>query len=386
MNAIQLALVNNHTQIDPQDYLLSIQETVPVRVVTLLDDWFHKNPKKRAKTPEDLRLTYGWSPTGIEPETNYTWDDLLLRVEQNPDKPFNLHGCRVPIDSVYVFPKFNRLPEPSVCQKNLNTNTLGAGLSYQGLGAPQFFLVKIDGEIVLISVAAGHRTIKCAFQFGYDGFIPGANVVYVGSLDLEAPMPLASATHHQDCSKRNNQSANQRITSGVEAEDPKYVEQFQWMIDRGLYFDKTKVSDRVTSNMRQIGAPDSLNRARKNVENDSSWDVVIGWFKEIVPPEETLLVNSLEPVTIVYDTFNEAIQKKSNGTNLFKEFIQGQLSFCSQKHFRVQNNNKKYTAHQNAWKIIEDFNEWCKNTRGFNYKVISGRHVKSTRFAEFWND
>ena len=67
MNAIQLALVNNHTQIDPQDYLLSIQETVPVRVVTLLDDWFHKNPKKRAKTPEDLRLTYGWSPTVIEP-------------------------------------------------------------------------------------------------------------------------------------------------------------------------------------------------------------------------------------------------------------------------------------------------------------------------------
>ena len=80
MNAIQLALVNNHTQTDPQDYLLSIEETVPVHVVALLDDWFHKNPKKRAKTPEDLRLTHGWSPTGIEPETTYTWDELPLRA------------------------------------------------------------------------------------------------------------------------------------------------------------------------------------------------------------------------------------------------------------------------------------------------------------------
>ena len=113
-----------------------------------------------------MRVAHGWSTTGIEPEINYTWDDILSRIEQDPDKQFSLHGCSIPLSSVWVFPKFNRLPEPTQCQNNLNTNPLGKGLSYQALGSPQFFVVKIDGETVCMSVSGG--TVQSCLYYNLD--------------------------------------------------------------------------------------------------------------------------------------------------------------------------------------------------------------------------
>lgn len=392
MNAVQLALVNDHTQTDPQDYLLSIEETVPVHISTFLDEWLHDR-RHINKTPDDMRVAHGWSTTGIEPEINYTWDDILSRIEQDPDKQFSLHGCSIPLSSVWVFPKFNRMPEPTQCQNNLNTNPLGKGLSYQALGSPQFFLVKIDGETVCMSVSGGHRSIMSILQFGYDGFIPGANVIYVGSLELEAPMPLASATHHQDCSKRNNQNANQRMISGVESNDKKFVEQFQWLMARNLFFDKTKMPSKITSNMREISSYSSLMQARKNVKQDSSWDTVLGWFFDEVAVGEKIEVSSLEPVTIVWDTFGDVIERKSipagrikRVPDLFEKYVRGLLQFSGQKHFRVHTKSKKYTAHQNAWKIIQDFNVWCKNSQGFNRNIITKLEIEPTDFMEFISD
>ena len=386
MNAVQLALVNDHTQTDPQDYLLSIEETVPVHVSTFLDEWLHKN-RHINQTPEDMRVAYGWSTSGIEPETNYTWNEILSRAEQDPDKQFSLHGCTIPINSVWVFPKFNRLPEPLHCQNNLNTNPLGPGLSYQALNSPQFFLVKINGELACMSVAGGHRAVMSAMQFGYDGFIPGVNVIYVGSVELEAPMPLASATHHQDCSKRNNQDAKERMVSGVEANDEKLVEGFQWLMARKLYIDKSKMSPSVLSGMREISSHNSLLIARKNVKQDSSWDTVLGWFFDEVPDGHKINTSSLEAVTIVWDTFGDVIKSKSKKVpHLFEQYVRGLLRFSGQEHFRVHTKSKKYTANQNAWKIVDDFNVWCKNSQGFKQNIITKREIAPTDFLEFLSD
>lgn len=387
MNAVQLALVDDHTQTDPQDYLLSIEETVPVHVSTFLDEWLQKN-RRINQTPEDMRVANGWKPTGIEPETNYTWDEILSRVEQHPHQPFNLHGCSIPISSVWIFPKFNRLPEPTHCKNNLNYNPLGKGLSYQAMGSPQFFLVEIDGELACMSVAGGHRSIMSAMQFGYEGFIPGVNLIYVGSVELESAMPLASATHHQDCSKRNNQNADQRLVSGVEANDEKLVEQFQWLMARNLYTDKTKMPDHVIKDMREITSYSSIMTARKNVKKDSSWDTVLEWFFDEVADGHKINTSSLEAVTIVWDTFGDVIKEKSKKVpDLFEEYIRGQLHFSGQEHFRVQTKSKKYTAHQNAWKIVGDFNVWCKNARGFKQNIITKREIsKAERFLEFLSD
>lgn len=335
-----------------------------------------------------MRVAYGWKPTGIEPEINYTWDYILSRAESFPDKEFNLMGCSIPINSVWVFPKFNRLPEPTHCQNNLNDNPLGKGLSYQAMGAPQFFLVKINGELACMAVSGSHRSIMSAMQFGYEGVIPGANVIYVGSLELEAPMPLASATHHQDCSRRNNQDPKERMTSGVEANDKKFVEGFQWLMARNLFFDKTKMPSNVISDMREISSHSSLLQARKNVKQDSSWDTVLEWFFDEVPDGQKINCSSLEAVTIVWDTFGDVIKQKSKQVpDLFEQYVRGRLAFDGQEHFRVHTKSKKYTAHQNAWKIVEDFNVWCKNSQGFKQNIITKREIANApHFLEFVSD
>jgi hypothetical protein len=90
----------------------------------------------------------------------------------------------------------------------------------------------------------------------------------------------------------------------------------------------------------------------------------------------------------VWDTFGDVIKQKSKQVpDLFEQYVRGRLAFDGQEHFRVHTKSKKYTAHQNAWKIVEDFNVWCKNSQGFKQNIITKREIANApHFLEFVSD
>ena len=93
--------------------------------------------------------------------------------------------------------------------------------------------------MILCSTIGGHRGTLVVLSEGFNSDIP-CKVTYIGTLDIETVHGRCALIHHIDCNKRVNQGAEDRISSGVEANDLEFIEVMKDLLTCKLYVDKHK--------------------------------------------------------------------------------------------------------------------------------------------------
>ena len=187
----------------------------------------------------NYRDAEGWEASGIPQGAEnvkglesyaITFDDLLNQVKFYPDIQFDI-DCSVPLDKIFEITDHNRLPKHDKCVKHMKDAN---GFNYQKAGRITVYLVEFDGEICCIVEMGNHRVLMSLFQFGKLGSIR-ANVVYLGTLELEKVLKMGIyEVHHADMNKRLPQTVENRIISGVKAEDKDMVRVYNWLCECNL--------------------------------------------------------------------------------------------------------------------------------------------------------
>jgi hypothetical protein len=251
---LQSFIDRQKTPINVQDFLKSIDETTIVSIEDYLKEQLHLKYKKKT-TLSEVQFQEDWdSPQGIKPNRTFEWEDVISMIESNPDEKFNISDVWVPTSKIYVIKKFNRFPSLSACIRNLNFT---GGLYWEALDGPTFYIAKmmVDSQMehILVSTIGGHRTMKTVLTSGYDSELP-SRVIYTGDLDLSSVSKRAAKLHHIDCNKRANQTAQDRITSGVEAEDHVFVEVMKALLDMKLFVDEKQMKSEAIEGFRKISS------------------------------------------------------------------------------------------------------------------------------------
>ena len=181
----------------------------------------------------------GWEasgvPQGVEnvPQLKnfgVVFEDLITQVKLYPQQKFDL-DCSVPLDKIYEITDHNRLPKHEKCVKHMKDAN---GFNYQKAGRITVYLVEFDGEICCIVEMGNHRVLMSLFQFGKLGSIR-ANVVYLGTLELEKVLKMGIyEVHHADMNKRLPQTVENRIISGVKADDKDMIKVYNWLCECNL--------------------------------------------------------------------------------------------------------------------------------------------------------
>ena len=236
--------------IDVQDYLKSISDTQIITIESLVKEMISNN--KKATTLTELQFLHDWNaPNGIAPSRANEWEDILAMIENNPEETFSIADVWCNTSLIYVIKKFNRFPDLTKAISNLNFH---GGFYWEALDTPTFYIVKmlVNGkmEYVLISTIGGHRVAKMILTSGYDSEIP-LRIIYIGNLEIGSVAKRAAYLHHIDCNKRANQSAEDRIASGVEAEDYAFTQVMEALIDCKLYVDSNQMDATKTKGFRK---------------------------------------------------------------------------------------------------------------------------------------
>ena len=88
---------------------------------------------------------------------------------------------------------------------------------------------------------------------GFNSDIP-CKVTYIGTLDIETVHGRCALIHHIDCNRRVNQGAEDRISSGVEANDLEFIEVMKNLLTCKLYVDKQQMKSSMIKDCRQISS------------------------------------------------------------------------------------------------------------------------------------
>jgi len=212
-----------------------------------------KNNKKYNTLLEIQEYSKWGEPYGIKPRKAYDFQKMLDLIEKNPDEEFTRSDVWVPTDKIVIFTKFNRKPDVSRCIAHLNVdlNKNRFGLNWQALDTPHYYLVMIDGVIYLMSSIGGHRATMCVLSNGFNSQMP-CRVTYIGTLDKQEVQDACAKTHHTDSDKRANQVAGDRLASGVEAGDERFIKHMTDLLACRLYADVDKIDVKKAKDMRKI--------------------------------------------------------------------------------------------------------------------------------------
>ena len=369
---LQSFIDRQKTPINVQDFLKSIDETTIVSIEDYLKEQLHLKYKKKT-TLSEVQYSEDWdSPQGIKPNRTFEWEDVISMIESNPDEKFNVSDVWVPTSKIYVIKKFNRFPSLSACIRNLNFT---GGLYWEALDGPTFYIAKmmVDGQMehILISTIGGHRTMKTVLTSGYDSELP-SRVIYIGDLDLSSVSKRAAKLHHIDCNKRANQTAQDRITSGVEAEDHVFVEVMKALLDMKLFVDEKQMKSEAIEGFRKISSWQNYWDLCSTIGYDHV-KYAVGKIQDFTT-DSVVLTQSLETIATFRKHFDEIVQRQTDDPDSFSEYLkQGFGSgFVSQSDYRQ---HSEVTS--NVLWMVDHYHKYLKNTLGRRAVITKQKLLKA---------
>lgn len=240
---------NSEKVIDIQNYVKNVHESEIISIQDNVREYLKNNDK--LNTLAEIQKHNKWKkPEGVIPDRTYSFDDILKRAKQNPNTPFSVSDVWAPTSKIYIITKFNRVPKVPKVISNLNFTSC---LNWEALDSPHYYLCLYKGMMILCSTIGGHRGTLVVLSEGFDSEIP-CKVTYIGTLDIETVNDRCALIHHIDCNKRVNQGAEDRMASGVEANDEKFEVTFRHLIQCKLYVDKEKMKPSMINDFRQISS------------------------------------------------------------------------------------------------------------------------------------
>ena len=340
--------------INVQDYIKSIDETKIISVEEIVKEQLKRN--KKTTTLTQLQEQEKWTePEGIKPDRAHTLEDIIQRVEANPEKPFSVSDVWTPTSNIFVIQKFNRPPD---IQKAINLLNFRGCLNWSALDTPHFWLAKSNifngaDAYMLFSAIGGHRTGMVIISIGYGSEMP-CRITYIGDLDLKVVSEEASLIHHMDCNKRTNQTADDRIVSGVEAKDHSFVEVMECLIDCNLYVNEELMKTSETTGFRKCSSWQNFKSAI--VENGyDNVKYAVNRLIEHTKDPEVILSQAAETIACFRNKFDKKIQNVSGDIDTLDVFLRKYFVINDQSDLK---SNGKIVA--DTVELAHVFNKWAK--------------------------
>jgi hypothetical protein len=353
-------------EINVQDYLKSIEDTTIISIEDNIKT--HLKSQKYHNTLLEIQEHNKWkSPQGIKPSRAYTFDEIVSILKSNPNQPFSFSDVWVKTSLINVIPKFNRIP--SVKKSIESLNFIGC-LDWEALDTPHYYLAELDGKIVLISTIGGHRATMCVLSNGFGSELP-AKITYVGSLDIGVVHDRCALIHHIDCNKRMNQTAEQRLTSGVEAGDKVYVQHFKNLVYCKLYHEVDQRNSKSLLGHREISSwMNFVGTVKSYSLHEAKW--ATEQLIKNTEDGEKIISQAVETLACIKYHFNSDINKVNPGKDVFAEFIRWYFndSMSTQADLRSEGDNIK-----NCLKLIDRFNRWSKKVYNRRYSPITSTAI-----------
>tara|TARA_Y100000114_G_C11732850_1_gene314557 strand:+ start:104 stop:1279 length:1176 start_codon:yes stop_codon:yes gene_type:complete len=361
--------------IDINQYVKDITETKIISVEDNVRQYLKNNYKKNT-TLTQLQVDHQWGePSGIAPDRAYEWKDVLKRIEDNPGKPFNVSDVWIGTNLIYIITKFNRIPSIKRCISNLDqtydvhNDASPIGLNWEALDRPTFYVVMYKGNPILCSTKGGHRGSKCVLSNGYGSDMP-CTVTYIGTLDIEDVNDRCALMHHIDCNKRENQGAEDRLTSGVEAKDESFVNVMQDLIHCKLYADEDKMKSTAIKGFKKISSWQGFDSVRKQYGLDIT-KYGVDMIAKYNPNDETIITQSLETIACFKTKFDKRIHEIKSTTDIFDKFMDTYFQMNKQSDLREQGKIVK-----DVLSLVESFNKWCrKQDFPIKQNAITNKHL-----------
>jgi len=351
--------------IDEKSYIKTVDESPKQSVISIVKDFLFN--KKKQVTLSQVQKQNGISTksSGIKPDIRCTFDDVIQRVEKDPDKPFSVADVEYSAILVWIISKFNRIPSVVAAIRNLSFH---GGINWSAFDTPATYLAKDDlGNYILVSAKGGHRTVKVILTYGFDALLIG-RITYIGTLDLEEVCKQAALDHHIDCNKRSNQTADDRIVSGVEAEDFELQEVMKTLIDMKLYVKKELMKPDMIEGFRKVTSWQSLKTSVKNNGFDNTKYAVEKLIDRTVG-DTPIISQSVEVVANFINKFKKQIDivsKKMNKDSM-NAFLEWYFS-------DITRNQSTVRAHDNVedstMVMLHQYNLWCQNVESERRALI----------------
>ena len=356
--------------INVQDYLKSISDTQIVTIESLVKEMISNN--KTATTLTELQFLQQWNaPNGIAPSRAHEWEDILALIENNPEETFSIADVWCNTSLIYVIKKFNRFPDLTKSISNLKFH---GGFYWEALDTPTFYIVKmlVNGkmEYVLISTIGGHRVAKMVLTSGYGSEIP-LRIIYTGSLEIGSVAKRAAYLHHIDCNKRANQSAEDRIASGVEAEDYAFTQVMEALIDCKLYVDSDQMDSTKTKGFRKCSSWQNFKSAIKDNDYENV-KYAVEKLQQYTNDPDVILAQSAEAIARFRMCFDKVIQRQSDDKDTLDRFLNHYFKqFClTQKDVRSTGKVVDDTL-----ELVNLFNRFAKGQLGKTKVPITSKNV-----------
>jgi len=352
--------------IDVTEYLKTITETKIISIEDNIKEYL-KVSNKQLTTLSEIKDYHDWNkPSGIKPDEVYTFDDILKMVEDNPDKKFTKSDVWVDTSLIYIITKFNRVPSIPECLRHLNFTN---GLNWEALDTPHYYLVEYNGKLVLCSTIGGHRGTMCVLSNGYKSNMP-CKVTYIGSVDVADVAERCALIHHIDCNKRSNQTADDRLSSGVEAKDYTFVTVMQDLIYCKLYVNEDQMKSVAIKGFRKCSSWQGFKSIRKDYGIDTT-KYAIDMIMKFTKPDETILTQAVETIACFRSKFDDRIKSICSSKDIFAEFM-GEY-FVMQNQSTIKSNGKLI---EDILELKDRFNNWC-NHKEYTGKVgaITNKHL-----------
>ena len=342
--------------INVQDFLKSIDETTIVSIEDYTKEQLQQKYKKKT-TLSEVQYSEDWnSPHGIKPNRTFEWEDVISMIETNPDEKFNISDVWVPTSKIYVIKKFNRFPSLQASINNLNFTD---GLYWEALDTPTFYIAKmmVDGqmEYILISTIGGHRTMMTILTTGYGSELP-SKVIYIGELILSTVSKRAAKLHHIDCNKRSNQTAQDRITSGVEAEDHEFLKIMDALIDMKLFVDEKQMKSDKIKGFRKISSWQNFKEQIKLIGYDHV-KYAVGKIQDFTK-DTVVLTQSVETIATFRKYFDDIVQRQTDDPDSLNEYLRHgfESGYISQGDYRQHSD-----VTSNVLWMVDQYHKYLKN-------------------------
>lgn len=347
--------------IDVNEYLKSIEETTIISIEENVRNYLKS--KKEHNTLSETQQFNGWGkPQGVTPVRAYSFEDILSKVQSNPNEPFSLSDVWINTAQIYIITKFNRIPSVSAAIQSLN---FAGGLNWEALDTPHYYIAFINNEIVLVSTIGGHRGTMGVLTNGFGSELP-SRVTYVGSLDINVVHERCALIHHIDCNKRANQNANDRMSSGVEAKDPKFIRYMEDLLRCKLYIDSNQMKQDKITDYRQISSWMNFVNTLKVCGFEHTY-----WASEHLRKNteqgEKIISQAIETVARTRYHFNNEIKKVKPEGDVFAEFIEWYFNECCEDQHELRTDGDVV---KNCLKLVDKFNKWSKKRYARRYNAI----------------
>jgi hypothetical protein len=355
------------TSINTEEYIKSAKEAPKFKVEALIKDYLFK--QKKQQTLSQVQTFNSWkNPTGIAPDKSLTFDDLVKRIESNPNTPFSVADVWISSELITIISQFNRIPNIADCIRNLNYHN---GLNWSALDTPSMYIAKDENDnYIMVSTKGGHRSVMSVLTLGFNCELP-IRATYIGSLDLIEVCEQAAIDHHTDCNKRNNQTADDRIVSGTAADDYEMKEVMESLIDMKLYVKEGAMKSEKIDGFRKCTSWQSLKTSIKDngyenthyateqiMKNTKSQEAIMSQSVEVIANFRNKFKRQIDNVNpMVYDTLSDFLKW------YFKDITRNQSTLRADKDTQLS-----------TITLAKLFNLWCQ-TNEYANREKAGRSM-----------